>query len=206
MLNRFIVASIGTLALAATAFAQPAAKPAPTTGAKSAMPAPPPTTTTSTDHIMITPKQIKWVDAPPSLPKGAKAAVIEGDPSKAGPFTMRLQVPAGYKIPAHTHPALEHVTVLTGEAYMGMGDTLDAKAATKLSVGSFAVMPVGHTHYFFVKRKTEIQLHSIGPWGITYVNPADDPRNAAPAATSTTAPAKAAAPAPAKPAAPAKKM
>ena len=131
-------------------------------------------------HVMVVPKDLKWADAPPSLPKGAKVAVLEGDPTKEGPFTMRAEVPAKYKIMPHWHPAIEHVTVISGELYMGAGETLDEKAAMKLVAGGFAVMPVKHVHYAFTKgKKATIQIHGIGPWGITYVNPADDPRNAA---------------------------
>jgi len=129
------------------------------------------------DHIMALPNEIKWGDAPPALPPGAKAAVIEGDPRVAGLFTMRIKVPAGYKIMPHWHPADEHVTVLEGSCYMGLGDKLDEKAATEMPTGAFAVMKTGTHHYFFANKECTIQLHGIGPWGITYVNAADDPRN-----------------------------
>src|SRR3970040_799209 len=72
-------------------------------------------------HIMVVPSDLKWVDGPQSLPKGAKIAVLEGDPSKPGPFTMRAKMPANYKIAPHTHPAVEHVTVISGTCYMGLG-------------------------------------------------------------------------------------
>jgi hypothetical protein len=138
-------------------------------------------------HVMVVPSELKWMEAPPGLPKGVKLTVLEGDPSKAGPFTMRGMVPANYTIAPHTHPGIEHVTVLEGEAYMGMGEKLDKAAAKKLTAGGFAVMPVGHVHYFFTKgKKATIQVHGIGPWGITYVNPADDPRNAGASAAAGT--------------------
>jgi quercetin dioxygenase-like cupin family protein len=69
---------------------------------------------TSEQHVVLTPGDLKWMDAPPGLPPGAKMAVLEGDPNKKGPFTVRLQAPAGYKIPPHTHPTTEHVTVISG--------------------------------------------------------------------------------------------
>jgi hypothetical protein len=131
------------------------------------------------DHIMVAPKDLKWVDGPASLPKGVKAAVLEGDPTKAGPFTMRIKLPANYKISPHWHPAIEHVTVLSGSFYMGTGEVFDESKATKLPVGGFAVMQTGTRHFAFSKEEAVIQLHGIGPWGITYVNPADDPRNQA---------------------------
>jgi quercetin dioxygenase-like cupin family protein len=86
-------------------------------------------------------------------------------------------MPANYEIRPHTHPAIEHVTVLEGELYFGMGEKFNKEMAKKLTVGSVAVMPQGHKHYAFTQDKpATIQLHGIGPWGITYVNPSDDPR------------------------------
>jgi len=130
-----------------------------------------------TTHIMHVPTDLTWVDGPASIPKGAKIAILEGDPTKPGPFTFRVKFPANYKVPPHFHPGLEHVTVLSGSLNMGLGDVFDESKATKLPVGGFSVMEVGTRHFAFTKEETVIQLHSIGPWGITYVNPADDPRN-----------------------------
>ena len=129
------------------------------------------------DHILVKAADIRWVNAPPALPAGAKVAVLEGDPSKPGPFTMRIMVPAKYRIPPHHHPADEHVTVLSGNFSMGMGGTFDEKALTKLPAGGFAMMRAGTPHFAWSKDGAVIQLHGIGPWGLTYVNPQDDPRN-----------------------------
>ena len=62
------------------------------------------------DHGFFAPDQMQWADAPPSLPPGVKATVLEGDPRQEGLFTMRLKAPKGYRIPPHWHPAFEHVT------------------------------------------------------------------------------------------------
>lgn len=129
------------------------------------------------DHIMVMPDEITWADAPPSLPPGAKAAVIEGDFKAVGLFTMRLKLPANYMIKPHSHPADEHITVIEGSFYMGVGEKFDEEAAREIPAGGFAVMLTGTRHYAFSKEGCIIQLHGIGPWGITYVNPADDPRN-----------------------------
>lgn len=129
------------------------------------------------DHFMVMPKDIKWIDAPPTLPPGAKAAVIDGDPAKPGLFTMRLKIPAHYKVMPHFHPADEHITVLEGNCFMGVGDKLDENSANELTTGTFGVMKAGTHHFFLSKKECIIQLHGIGPWGITYINPADDPRN-----------------------------
>jgi quercetin dioxygenase-like cupin family protein len=130
-------------------------------------------------HILVTPSAIQWADGPPSLPPGAKAAVVEGKPNEPGLFTMRVKLPANYKIPPHWHPADEHVTVLSGSFRMGVGEKFDEKALHDLPVGGFAVMAKGTRHFAMSKGVTVLQLHGIGPWGINYVNPADDPRQAA---------------------------
>jgi quercetin dioxygenase-like cupin family protein len=129
-----------------------------------------------TNHVMITPADIIWVDAPPSVPPGAKMAVLEGDPVKPGPFTMRIKLPAGYKIPPHWHPAIEHATVISGALNMGMGDKFDIAKTKELPAGSFSMMPAKAHHFAWAKEETIIQVHGIGPWGINYVNPTDDPR------------------------------
>lgn len=129
------------------------------------------------EHRYFTPASIKWTDAPPSLPKGAKVAVLEGDLASPGPFTMRVMVPAGYKIPPHFHPGIEHVTVLSGSFFMGMGETWDVSKGHELTAGSFSYMAAGTRHFAWTKKATVLQVHGMGPWGTTYVNPTDDPRN-----------------------------
>jgi quercetin dioxygenase-like cupin family protein len=125
-------------------------------------------------HIMVTPTDLKWADVP-SLPAGAKIAVIEGPPTDAVPFTFRLKFPADYKIPAHSHPAIEHVTVISGTLNFGAGDKLDVTKTKPLPAGSVAVMPPKANHFGWTKEETIVQVHGMGPWGVTYVNPADDP-------------------------------
>ena len=128
-------------------------------------------------HAIFTPADIKWAAGPDSLPKGVEVAVLEGDPSKAGPFTIRLKMPANYRIPPHMHPTIEHVTTITGAINIGMGDKFDEKLAKELPAGSFGYMDIGMHHFAFTKQPTTIQLHGQGPWGISYINPQDDPRN-----------------------------
>ena len=127
-------------------------------------------------HLMVMPADLKWVDVP-SLPPGAKIAVIEGPMNEAVPFTVRLKLPADYKVPAHWHPAIEHVTVISGTFNMGTGDKLDQSKTTPLSVGSVAIMQPKTNHFAWTKEETIIQAHGVGPWAVNYVNPADDPRN-----------------------------
>ena len=126
-------------------------------------------------HVMLSADEVKWGPGPASLPPGAQVAVIEGKPSEPGPFTMRLKFPAGYKVPAHSHPAIEHVTVLSGSIHFGMGDKFDATKLQPMKAGSFIVMPIGTTHFVETKEEAVLQLHGVGPWGVKYVNPEDDP-------------------------------
>jgi quercetin dioxygenase-like cupin family protein len=129
-----------------------------------------------THAIIAFPDQITWGAAPASLPAGAKAAVLEGNPKEAGPFTLRLLMPNGYRIPPHYHPAIEHVTVVKGTFKVGMGDKFDGSKMATLPSGTFAALEPGTRHYAESQGETIVQLHGVGPWGITYVNPADDPQ------------------------------
>lgn len=137
----------------------------------------PPEAMMQPEHIIVKAADLQWVDAPASLPSGAKLAVLEGDPSKPGPFTMRIMLPADYRVAPHSHPADEHVTVISGDFAVGMGDTFSESALNELPVGSFAMMRTGVHHFAWSKDGATVQLHGIGPWGLTYVNPQDDPRN-----------------------------
>jgi hypothetical protein len=128
------------------------------------------------DHGLILPSDVTWGAAPSSLPAGAQAAMLEGDPAKPGPFTLRLRMPDGYRIPPHYHPAVEHITVIQGTFVLGMGDKASDEGTKALTAGSFAFMPAGMRHFVRVQGESIVQLHGTGPWGITYVNPSDDPR------------------------------
>jgi Cupin domain len=133
----------------------------------------------ASDMVVINPGSIKWGDAPPSLPKGAKLAVLYGDPSKAGPFCIRLMAPAGYKIPPHWHSQAEALTVISGTFYLGMGDKMDATAAQPLKAGGFHYLPPKEHHFAFSKATSVVQVNGEGPFDITYINPADDPQTTA---------------------------
>ena len=118
---------------------------------------------------------VKWGPVPPNIAAGAQLAVISGDPSKEGPFVMRLKMPAGYKVPAHYHPQYENVTILTGEFHVGMSDKLDTDKGMLLRPGGYVEAPAKMHHYAWVTSDTIVQLAGPGPFGIIYVDPADDP-------------------------------
>ena len=129
----------------------------------------------SADHIMVMPADLKWEDAK-AIPPGAKIAVIEGTPNEAVPFTFRVKFPADYKLPAHWHPAIEHVTVISGTFNMGTGDKLDTEKTKAVTPGSVAIMQAKTNHFAWTSEETEVQVHGVGPTAINYVNPEDDPR------------------------------
>jgi len=129
-------------------------------------------------HAIHLPDQLEWKDGPDALPPRAKFVLLEGDPAKDGPFTMRVRVPDGYQIPPHTHPKVEHVTVLSGTVHFGMGEKFDKAATQAMPAGSFGWWPPGMKHFVWVEGETVVQVHGIGPWAIEYLNPADDPRKA----------------------------
>ena len=125
---------------------------------------------------LVRPEQVKWKDGPESLPAGAKFAVLEGDPAKAGYFAMRVMLPAGYRIPPHWHPNVERVTVLSGTMLLGMGDSSDTGATEALPAGSYVSMPPRMRHFARTEVPTVVQITTTGPWAIHYLNQADDPR------------------------------
>ncbi len=169
-----LAAAIGGLAGIAAAGAS---RPEGATGRQ----APPPETAKApATHVLLPPERIRWQPGPNALPRGAEIALLEGDPMRSGPFTMRLKMPPGYRIPPHSHPADEHVSVISGEFHLGMGERFDATAGTALAAGGFALLPRGMRHFAWTTdTETVIQLHGTGPWGIVYVDPKDDPRRQA---------------------------
>ena len=118
---------------------------------------------------------ITWGPAPAVFPAGAKLAVLQGDPGKAGEYTVRLDMPDGYKIPPHFHPTAEHVTVIQGNLLIGIGDKLDPAQAKSLPAGGFISAEPNMHHFAIAKGHTVVQVHGGGPFVLTYVNPKDDP-------------------------------
>jgi quercetin dioxygenase-like cupin family protein len=115
-------------------------------------------------HKMLSPQEIKWAAAPPSIPPGAEAAVLYGDPSKDEMFAMRLKFPKGYKIAPHTHPKPEVLTVISGTFRLGMGETADSSKAKAYAPGSFIALSPGMAHFAGADDdNTVVQLNSTGP-------------------------------------------
>jgi len=127
-------------------------------------------------HVSVPANSLKWGDAPPGLPAGARVAVVSGDPTQSQPYVLRAQLPANYRIPPHWHPTVENITVLSGTVAVGMGDTFNESAMQEVPAGGFTLVPADMHHFFMSKAASTIQVHGLGPFAVTYVNPADDPR------------------------------
>lgn len=166
VLTLAIVVSVATAVSAQTAASKPPA------AARKAHAAP-----AAAKHVLVEPDSITWGPPPPSLPPGAQMAVLDGDPSKAGvPFVVRAKLPDGYRVAPHFHPTAENVVVLSGAFLVGMGDTFDESSMKTLGAGGFTKVPKGMHHFAMSKGETVIQVHGVGPFALTYVNPSDDPR------------------------------
>jgi quercetin dioxygenase-like cupin family protein len=127
-------------------------------------------------HLTYQPGEIPWQDAPASLEPGAQVALLEGNPAEEGVFTMRIRMPDGYHIAPHWHPNVERVTVISGRFLLGAGEELDREAAQALEAGSYTSMPPGMRHFAIADGETVVQITSVGPWDVHYVNAEDDPR------------------------------
>ncbi len=119
---------------------------------------------------------VQWGPAPPFFPAGARFAVLQGDPSGSGVYTVRLEMPAGYVIKPHFHPTDEHVTVISGTFVVGMGDSMDMGHSQTLAAGGFITAPAQAHHFAMARGRTVVQVHGEGPFAITYVRASDDPR------------------------------
>ena len=130
------------------------------------------------DHVAYHDDELEFGPAPPAFPAGAQMAVLAGDPTATGGiFTVRLLMPDGYVIPPHWHPTDENVTVIRGEFLVGLGDTFEEAGMLALEPGDFITAPANANHFAMARGETEVQVHAIGPFAMTYVNPADDPQN-----------------------------
>jgi quercetin dioxygenase-like cupin family protein len=127
----------------------------------------------SGEHIMLAPSELTWTDLR-SLP-GVKIAIIEGQLNQAVPIMFRLKFPPNFKVPPHWHPGIEHITIISGTLHMGIGSVFDRSKTRALTPGSVSIMQPGTHHYVWTDEETIGQVHSIGPWSVNYVNPADDP-------------------------------
>jgi ChrR-like protein with cupin domain len=124
----------------------------------------------------FTPAEIPYGPAPAFVAPGAQLAVLEGNPSAtSGDYTIRLKIPAGYRIAPHWHPQRENVTVISGTFKVGMGDRFDENTMGTFPPGSFAYLDPDMHHYAMATGDVVVQVHGTAPLQFNYVNPADDP-------------------------------
>lgn len=122
---------------------------------------------------------VNWGPPPASLPHNTQFSILSGDPAKPGPFTLRLRMPAGTVIAPHTHATAENLTVLSGAIMHDMGNTIDKARAKPLGTGAFVFLPGDMPHSLWTTTEAaEIQVSGTGPFGLHYINPADDPSQA----------------------------
>jgi quercetin dioxygenase-like cupin family protein len=126
--------------------------------------------------VIIRTDTLAWTSAPSILPKGANMAVLSGDPTKPGPFVIRLRFPPGYRIPAHTSAMDKYITVISGSFNVGMGDRFDMSEGKAMPAGSFIRLPARMSHYAWAASDTVVQLHGMGPFDIQYLERSEDPR------------------------------
>lgn len=119
---------------------------------------------------------VAWGPAPASLPKGMQLVVLAGDPGQPGPFVLRVKFPPHTVVAPHWHATAENLTVLAGPVFHGMGDKLDKEQGEELAAGGFVYLPAKTNHSVWTTTSEAIlQVTGTGPFGVNYVNPADDP-------------------------------
>ena len=155
------------LGLGATAHAEGEKKTAAKTTAK-------PPKASGKGAVMMNAGDVKWMDAPPDVPKGAQMGVLYGDPAKAAPYVVRIKAPDGYKIPPHWHSKDEQLTIISGRFVLHLGDTMTGEAH-ELEAGAFHFLPGKMHHAAETKGETIVQINATGPFDINYLNPSDNP-------------------------------
>jgi hypothetical protein len=133
--------------------------------------------TTAPGVMALTPSEMKWGAQGGLALSGMEQTNLVGDPTKPGPYTLRLKFPAGYKLAPHTHPDTREVTILSGTWYTGYGEKFDPAALKALPAGSFYTEPANVAHFVEVREEpVMIQVSGTGPSGRKFVNPADNPK------------------------------
>jgi len=127
-----------------------------------------------TAHKVVRVEEVTWIDHP--IFKGAKIATLVGDSTKAEVIVQRVKFPPHYRVPPHTHPYAEVVTVMSGSYGNNFGEKFEPKGEM-MKPGSLFVLPAKHAHYTWTAdEETILQVQFMGPAGIDFFDPADDPR------------------------------
>ena len=123
--------------------------------------------------VALNPDDMKWAKQSALALPGMEQVNLIGDPSKAGPYTLRLKFPKGFKVAPHTHPDAREVTIISGVFATGYGETFDASKLKVLPAGSFYTEPANVPHYIEIKEDVVLQVSGTGPSGRKYINPQD---------------------------------
>ena len=123
--------------------------------------------------VAVTPPEMHWGAQGGLAMAGMEQVNLVGDPSKPGPYTLRLKFPAGYRLAPHAHPDYREVTILSGTWYTGYGEKFDAAALKPLPAGSFYTEPASLPHFVEVREPVLIQVSGTGPSGRVFVKPVD---------------------------------
>jgi hypothetical protein len=124
------------------------------------------------------PEEVVWKPFA-AFPPAARLAVLFGDPAQAGPYVIRVWLPAGTRMMPHRHPEDRVYTVLSGVFYIGLGEQFDEASLTAYGPGCMVFLPGGQAHFHWARSGDYItQVTAVGPLGLRYVDHADDPRAA----------------------------
>jgi hypothetical protein len=126
---------------------------------------------------IVTADNLHWTNVPNMLPSGAQFVILDGNPKNTGNVTFRFKLPANYQLPPAYSQGVDRITVLSGTLNIGTGDKLDTSKGTSLPAGSYVLVPAKLHHYIWASEDSIIQVSSMGPWTVKYVNAKDDPRN-----------------------------
>ncbi len=130
---------------------------------------------TKDGQVLVRAKNVRWGDAPPGLPAGAKAALLQGDPSGEGVYVIRLKLPAKYKVGFHSLPKAHNINVLSGTLYVATTASFDKKKALPIRPGDFYRVPASVQQLLFTQDETIVEVFGEGPLKIKYASTADDP-------------------------------
>jgi len=126
----------------------------------------------------VRPEDVDWKPFA-AFPPQARLAVLVGDPTRPGPYVIRVKLPDGTRMAPHRHPEDRIYTVISGVFHIGLGEVFDEAALTAFGPGSVVVLPGGQSHFHHARSGEYVtQVYGLGPLGLGYVDPSDDPRTA----------------------------
>jgi mannose-6-phosphate isomerase-like protein (cupin superfamily) len=98
-------------------------------------------------------------------PNGIASMPLAGGLSTTDMTTFRMFYPANLKFDRtpHYHLDTEHVIVLSGTVFLGMGRCLEPDKAVAYGPGSFIEIPAGEPHFEWFEGAVYIQVTHVGP-------------------------------------------